>query len=36
MPPAFYAYSFVILVLWIIFLRSHMRRRDEPKQYMDA
>ena len=28
LPPGFYIYSFCILVLWIIFLRSHMRRRD--------
>lgn len=33
---AFYVYLFVIFVLWIIFLRSHMRRRDQPAQkYLD-
>jgi len=37
LPPAFYAYSFCILVLWIIFLRSHIRRRDNPEneKYLD-
>lgn len=38
LPPAFYVYSFVIFVLWIIFLRSHMRRRhdvEEDRKYLD-
>lgn len=38
LPPAFYIYSFLILVLWIIFLRSHMRRRydkEEDRKYLD-
>jgi hypothetical protein len=37
LPPAFYAYSFAIFILWILFLRSHMRRsREEPNQkYLD-
>ena len=37
LPTGFYVYSFIILVLWIIFLRSHLRRRDEqPNQkYLD-
>ena len=26
--PAFYIYCFVTLVLWFLFLRSHLRRRD--------
>ena len=37
LPPAFYAYCFAVLVLWIIFLRSHLRRRDNPEsqKYLD-
>ena len=37
LPPGFYVYSFVILVLWIIFLRSHLRRRDQQpnEKYLD-
>ena len=37
LPPAFYVYSLTILILWFIFLRSHMRRGNEmpPQQYMD-
>ena len=27
---AFYAYCFITFVLWFIFLRSHLRRRDNP------
>ena len=27
LPPAFYIYSLLIVILWIIFLRSHLRRR---------
>ena len=29
LPPAFFAYSFIIVVLWFIFLRSHLRRRNQ-------
>ena len=29
LPLAFYAYGFVIFGLWILFLRSHLRRRGQ-------
>lgn len=37
LPPGFYVYSFIILVLWIIFFRSYLRRRDAPQEgkYLD-
>jgi len=37
LPPAFYVYCFTIFVLWIMFLRSHLRRRDSPEnaKYLD-
>ena len=36
LPTAFYVYSFIILVLWFLFLRSHMRRREpENQKYLD-
>lgn len=27
LPPAFFVYSLVILILWILFLRNHSRRK---------
>ena len=38
LPPAFYVYSLTIVILWIMFLRSHMRRAsDDPsnRKYLD-
>ena len=37
LPPAFYGYCLAILILWFIFLRSHLRRRDSPEEpkYLD-
>ena len=38
LPVAFYIYSLLIFILWIIFLRSHIRRRDNPQEdqkYLD-
>ena len=37
LPAAFYVYSLLILILWFIFLRSHMRRQTpENTKYLEA
>ena len=38
LPPAFYIYSLLILILWYLFLRNHMRRSNKGQEnttYMD-
>lgn len=38
LPPAFYAYSLVIFILWIIFIKNHTRRaaqKPEDLKYLD-
>lgn len=35
LPPAFYGYAFVILVLWVTFLRTNFRRKANDQKYLD-
>lgn len=37
LPPTFYVYCAIIAILWFIFLRSHIKRRDDPQnaKYLD-